>query len=228
MGKWLKEYTINEASLGRVYQHVSNSKNVKSWGMITAYRYSNNKKQNEQANKKLAEDLRGMGYGFFKVEGHWQECQNKDVAYDKCPKDQLVDSTETSLFVPNIKKQEIHNLCKKYEQDAVVYGGEDTNKEANLIYKDGSMESVGKFHPNKVQQAYSKLKGDKTFVFNKDSDKKDNQNTDSNDTPKKKDILQQTIKNPKTGNDIKLKSAIGYGKDSPVYKLAMNMIKKAS
>lgn len=223
MGKWLKEYTINEASLGRVYQHVSNSKNVKSWGMITAFRYSNNKKQNEEANKKLAQDLRGMGYGFFKVEGHWQECQNKDVAYDKCPKDQLVDSTETSLFVPNIKKEQIHNLCKKYEQDAVVYGGEDTGKEANLLFKDGKMESVGKFHPNKVQQAYSKLKGDKTFVFNKDPDVK----KPENDKEKKKDnVLNKKVKNPKTGNDIQVRSALAYGKDSPVYKLAINMIQK--
>lgn len=216
-----KVYTINEASLGRVYQHVSGNKNVKSWGMITAYRYANNKKQNIAANKSLENDLRGMGYGFFRVEGHWQECQNKDIPYDKCPKDQLVDSTETSFFVPNIKQEQIHKLCKKYEQDAVVYGGEDTNKEATLIFKDGSKDSVGTFKPDKVQQAYSKLKGGKTFAFNKDKP------AVSKDTIPVK-VMNQMVKNPTTGRDIKVKSALSYDRQSPVFRLAQNMIKKAS
>jgi hypothetical protein len=218
-------HTIDEASLNRVYQHVSGNKNVKSWGMITAFRHANNKNQNLDANKSLEKDLREKGLGFFRVEGHWQECQNKDIPYAECPKDQLVDSTETSFFVPNIKKDDLHNLCKKYEQDAVVYGGEDTNKEATLIFKDGSEESVGTFKPDKVQQAYSKLKGGKTFAFNKDEPKKKDEPIKLADKLPK-NIANLKIKNPKTGNDIKLKSALGYGKDSPVYKLAQNMIKK--
>ena len=100
--------------------------------MITAYRHSNNKKQNIQANKSLEGDLRGMGYGFFRVEGHWQECQDQNVPYDKCPKEKLVDSTETTFFVPNIQKEQIHSLCKKYEQDAVIYGDKDSD--AHLVF----------------------------------------------------------------------------------------------
>lgn len=218
-------HIIDEASLGRVYQHISGNKNVKSWGMITAFRYANNKKQNIDANKNLENDLRGKGYGFFKVEGHWQECQDKDVAYVDCPKDKLQDSTETSFFVPNIDKKYLQDLCKKYEQDAVVYGGEDTNKEATLLYKDGGEESVGTFKPDKVQQAYSKLKGGKTFAFNKDEPKKKNEPIKLTDRLPKK-VANLKIKNPQTGNNIKVQSALGYGKDSPVYKLAVNMISK--
>jgi len=220
-----KVHTIDEASLGRVYQHVSGNKNVKSWGMITAFRYANNKNQNLDANKSLENDLRGKGLGFFRVEGHWQECQDKDVAYGDCPKDKLQDSTETSFFVPNIDKKDLHNLCKKYEQDAVVYGGEDTNKEATLLFKDGSEESVGTFKPDKVQQAYSKLKGGKTFAFNKDEPKKKDEPVKLADKLPTK-VANLKVKNPKTGNNIKVQSALAYGKDSPVYKLAMNMVKK--
>ena len=38
--------------------------------------------------------------------------------------------------------------------------------------------------------------------------------------------LNQTIKNPETGNDIKLSSALAYGKDSKVYKLAKAILSK--
>jgi hypothetical protein len=228
---------MDEASLTRAYQHVVEKKS-QSWGMITAYRYSNTKKQNLQIQKQLEADVRSKGYGFFKLEGHWQECQDKDISYEDCPKDKLRDSTEETLFIPNIKKDEIADLCKKYEQDAVVYG--DKDNDANLIYKNGKSESIGKFQPGKVAQAYSKLKGDKTFVFSKDEPKKEQPKTDifgkKIDTTKKdinklksllpKDVLNKTIKNPKTGNTIKVKSALGYGEKSPVFQAAKQMLMK--
>ena len=228
-------YIIDEASLTRAYQHVVEKKS-ESWGMITAFRYANNRKQNEKANKQLESDLRSKGYGYFKVEGHWQECQDKNVAYSDCPKDKLQDSTETSLFVPNIKKDEMEQLCKKYEQDAVIYG--DKDNDAHLIYKDGKTENIGKFQPGKVSQAYSKVKGGKTFIFAKDEPKAEKPKTDifgkkiekPNINKLKsllpKDILNKTIKNPKTGNTIKVKSALGYGEKSPVFQAAKQMIAK--
>jgi hypothetical protein len=161
-------YRIDEKTLGRVYQHVAGKK-ATSWGMLTAYRWSNTKKENEEANKRLEADLRKMGYGFFKLEGQWQECQDKNVSYEDCPKDQLQNSTEESLFIPNIKSEEIAELGKKYEQDGVVYG--DKDNDAHLIYKNGKSTNIGKFQPGKVAQAYSKLKGDRTFVFQQDDTK---------------------------------------------------------
>ena len=100
-----KPYKLDEASLARAYQHVVEKK-VPSWGMLTAYRYANTKKQNIQANKMLEKDLRSKGYGFFKVEGHWQECQDSNLNYIDCPEGKLQDSIEVSLFVPAIKKRE--------------------------------------------------------------------------------------------------------------------------
>ena len=66
MEKRCKVVKLDEASLARAYQHVVEKK-VPSWGMLTAYRYANTKKENQDANKKLERDLRTKGYGFFKV-----------------------------------------------------------------------------------------------------------------------------------------------------------------
>jgi len=218
------DYNLDEASLSRAYQHVVDKKSP-SWGMITAYRYANSKKENLQANKRLEQDLRKMGHGYFKVEGHWQECQDKDVSYVDCPKDKLQDSTEESLFVPNITKDQIGDLCKKYEQDAVIYGDKDSD--AHLVFKNGSSENIGKFQPGKISQAYSKVKGGKTFIFGKEEPKKEpEKQTLKLKSLLPKDILNKTVKNPATGNTIKVKSALSYDKKSPVFQAAKQLITK--
>ena len=214
-----KPYKLDEASLARAYQHVVEKK-VPSWGMLTAYRYANTKKENIQANKMLEKDLRSKGYGFFKVEGHWQECQDSNLNYVECPEDKLQDSIEVSLFVPGMKKRDIELLCKKYNQDAVIYGGE---------------ENIGQFEPGKVSQAYSKLKGGKSFVFQ--AKKKEEPAKFEPDEPKKdnmklksllpKGILDKTVKNPDTGKMIKIKSALKYDDTHMVKQAAKNMIKTA-
>lgn len=234
--KHCSSFTLDEASLGRAYQHVVDKKSP-SWGIVTAYRSAYSKNKNEARNKQLEKDLRGMGYGFFKMEGHWQECQDSNIAYKDCPKDQLKDATETSLFVPNIKEHEIASLCKKYDQDSVIYG--DTKKDhTKLIFRNGAEEDIGKFHPSKIAQAYSKFKGGNTFafvkpdekeepkkdIFGKEVDKKPDINKLKSMLPK--DVLNKTVKNPKTGNTIKVKSALSYDKKSPVFQAAKQIITK--
>jgi len=222
-----KPYKLDEASLARAYQHVVEKK-VPSWGMLTAYRYANTKKENIEANKKLEADLRGKGYGFFKVEGHWQECQDSNLNYVDCPPEKLQDSIEVSLFVPHLTEDDAKNLCKKYEQDAVVYGGPETKGNAHLIFKNGSDENIGVFQPGKVSQAYSKIKGGKTFVFaHKKEQPKMNTAKSSNSkltANLPKDIANKTVKNPDTGKDIKVTSALKYDDKSPVYKAATSLV----
>jgi hypothetical protein len=224
-----KPYKLDEASLARAYQHVVEKK-VPSWGMLTAYRYANTKKENIQANKMLEKDLRSKGYGFFKVEGHWQECQDANSNYVDCPEGKLQDSIEVSLFVPAMKKRDIELLCKKYNQDAVIYGGEDTKGDAHLIFKNGSEDNIGKFQPGKVEQAYSKFKGGKTFVFGKEKKKGEPKMNTSNASNSKlvanlpKDIANKTVKNPETGKDIKVTSALKYDDKSTVYKAATSLV----
>lgn len=223
MEKGCKVVRLDEASLGRVFQHIQGKKNVKNWGMLTAYRYINTPNQNKKLNKQLEAELRKMGHGFFKVEGHWVECQDGNLSYEDCPKDLLKDAIEESLFVPNISAKEIHKLGKKYGQDAVIFGGEQTKGNATLIFKDGKVENIGKFSPNKIQQAYSKLKGGKTFVFKPEEPKvSDDETKLMHLLPK--DVLNKTIKNPATGNMIKVKSALAYDEKHPAFKAAQTFV----
>jgi hypothetical protein len=226
-----KSYKLDEASLGRVYQHVTADRNVKSWGMITAYRSSNTPKKNKELNKELGIHLRNKDLGFFKVEGRWRECQDVNVKYADCPDDKLVDSIETTYFVPNISMDLVHELGKKYDQDSVLYGGSETKGNAFLIFRDGSHDDVGKFHPNTIQQAYSKMKGGRTFAFNdKPTKAKDTKPKDVKASTTKltanlpKDIADKTVRNPQTGRDIKVTSALKYDTKSPVHRAATSLV----
>jgi hypothetical protein len=224
MEKRCQVVKLDEASLGRVLQHVQGKKNVKNWGMMTAYRYANTPNQNKKLNKELEAELRKMGHGFFKVEGHWVECQDGNLSYEDCPENLLKDAIEESLFVPNISAKEIHKLGKKYGQDAVIFGGEETKGNATLIFKDGKVENIGKFSPNKIQQAYSKLKGGKTFVFNPEEPKVSDDETKLIDLMPK-DALNKKVKNPQTGNMVKVQTALSYDEKHPAFKAATSLVK---
>lgn len=224
MEKRCRIVRLDEASLGRVLQHIQGKKNVKNWGMMTAYRYSNTPNQNKKLNKQLEGELRSKGYGFFKVEGHWVECQDGNLSYNDCPPNLLKDAIEESLFIPNVSAKDIHKLGKKYGQDAVIFGGEQTKGNATLIFKDGKVENIGKFSPNKIQQAYSKLKGGKTFVFNPETPKVSDDETKLIDLIPKA-ILDKKVKNPQTGNMVKVQTALAYDEKHPAFKAATSLVK---
>ena len=219
-----RQFKLDEVSLGRVYQHVAANKNVKSWGMVTAFRSLNTPKQNRELNKELEAQIRAKKLGFFKVEGYWRECQDSDVAYADCPQEKLKDSIETTFFIPNISMKDVHKFGKQYNQDSVLYGGPETKGNAHLIWRDGSQDNVGKFHPNIIQQAYSKMKGGKTFGFNDKPTKTGTPSTTKLASNLPKDIANKTVKNPVTGKDIKVTSALKYDDKSPVYKAATSLV----
>jgi hypothetical protein len=226
-------YDINEASLGRIYQHVVSNPKMKNWGVVTASRGELTPAENKQRNKELENDLRKLGYGFVHVDGMWQECRKPDTEYKDCPDDMKVPTEEKSLFIPNISQQHIQALGKKYQQDSVLFADEKTkaNGEATFIdSKSGEAFNIGKFAPGKVAQGYSKMKGGKVFTFEPQAEPKKSE-------PKKDDmklkslipagILDKTIKNPDTGKMIKVKSALKYDDTSKVKQAAKDMIKTA-
>ena len=227
---------LDEVSLNRIYQHVTEKK-VPSWGIITAYRNGNTKSQNIQKNKELGQKLRDMGYGFAKMKGAWKECQDQSVPYAKCPPDKLVDAHEITYFIPNMKKDQLHQLCNEFQQDAVIYGDESTKGNAHLMFQDGSSENIGKFHPDTIAQNYTKLNNNRNFTFSKrkQKPKKDVTASDNTTKPAKtklKDllptgVLNTMVKNPETGRNIKVKSALHYDKDSQAYKIAKQKISNA-
>jgi hypothetical protein len=226
-------YDINEASLGRIYQHVVSNPKMKNWGVVTASRGELTPAENKQRNKELENDLRKLGYGFVHVDGMWQECRKPDTEYKDCPDDMKVPTEEKSLFIPNISQQHIQALGKKYQQDSVLFADEKTkaNGEATFIdSKSGEAFNIGKFAPGKVAQGYSKMKGGKVFTFEPEAEPKKSE-------PKKDDmklksllpkgILDKTVMNPDTGKMIKVKSALKYDDASKAKQAAKAMIKTA-
>jgi len=155
---------ISEASLGRVYQHMT-KQGSESFAIITAFRGGFTYKQNLSRNKQLESGVRSLGLGFFKQKGYWNECEDPNIEYKDCPADKIKPVIELSLFIPNIKFKDAVKLGKKFDQDAIVYQGTETNDKVELISKSGSsIMKLGKFAPNKVSQAYSKVKG-RSYVF---------------------------------------------------------------
>ena len=158
---------LNEMSLGRAYQHVQSAKEGGgSFGIVTAYRAGNTAKKNREDFAELQKHLRSKGLGFVKMRGHWRECQDEKIAYKDCPPEKLKDAAEPSLFVPGISQKDLDELGKKYNQDAVVYSGPETKGNVHLRFKDGADPvDIGAFHPQRVAQAYSQLKGCASFTF---------------------------------------------------------------
>ena len=229
-------YELDEASMGRIYQHVVASPKTKSWAVITASRGENTPAENARKNKELENDLRKMGLGFVHADGMWRECKNRSIEYKDCPEELRVPSPEKVLFIPNIPKDKAVALGKKYEQDSVLFADEETKAkgEANFIdSKSGEEFNLGKFTPGKIAQGYTKMKGGKVFTFLQPGEK----GITPKEEPKKsdmklksllpKDVLDKMVKNPETGNMIKLKTALRHDKNSPVYKTAATMVKQA-
>jgi len=228
-------YDLDESSMGRIHQHIVSNPKVKNWGVVTASRGELTPAENTKRNKELENDLRKLGYGFVHVDGMWQECRKPNTEYKDCPDDMKVPTEEKSLFIPNISKEHIQALGKKYQQDSVLFADEETKAKGEATFidsKSGEAFNIGKFAPGKVAQGYSKMKGDKVFTFLQPGEKGET----PKEKPKKddmklksllpKNVLDKKVKNPETGNMIKLKSALRHDKNSPVYKSAVTMVKQ--
>lgn len=224
-------YDLNEASLGRIYQHVVSNPKMKNWGVVTASRGELTPAENKQRNKELENDLRKLGYGFVHVDGMWQECRKPDTEYKDCPDDMKVPTEEKSLFIPNISKEHIQALGKKYQQDSVLFADEATKAKGEATFidsKSGEAFNIGKFAPGKIAQGYSKMKGGKVFTFEPQEEPKEEPKDDMKlKSLLPKGILDKTVMNPDTGKMIKVKSALKYDDDHKVKQAAKSMIKTA-
>lgn len=156
---------VSEASLTRILGHWLRAKNeTSSFAILTSWRGNLTKPENEMRLVDLKQKIRSAGLGFIPLTGHWKECQDDNVAYDDCPEDRLKDSTEPSLFIPEISKEQAMAFLKTYNQDAIVYAGPETGGKVALLFNDGSDMEIGEFSPGSVTQAYSTWK-DRDFHF---------------------------------------------------------------
>ena len=156
---------LNEISLNRLISHVNKEGKTKSFGIITAFRKSNNLKTNLSLNKQLESDIKSLQLGFFKLIGHWNECTDDTYDYKDCPDKLKKDTIEITLFIPNINKKSLSILTKKYNQDASIYSGEEVDNKIAFIYKNNTTDIFAtKITPGIISRAYSILKG-VPFVF---------------------------------------------------------------
>lgn len=151
--------------------------------IITACRKYNadgtarSRKQNIIKNRELRHELNVYGMGVHQLVGHWRECTDPTIPYEKCPKNKLKDTIERSYFTQKPSDVKLDDfldvmvsLASKYEQDAFVfYDGE----VVYLIYPDRSGNSyktdvIGtELSLGKIGQAYSQYVSNPnvTFVF---------------------------------------------------------------
>ncbi len=155
---------LEETSLSRVWRHANDPQT--SFGILTAFRRADVGKEKEQAqinlenNRKLADDLRQAGFGYFFLRGNYVMQGGEKVQ-------------EVSLCVVGRRgqgqelRQLVEHLRQKYQQESVLFKPEGSD-EAFLLYADRT-ESIGRFHPGRVSDFMSELvfgagKGG-TFVF---------------------------------------------------------------
>jgi hypothetical protein len=156
---------ITASSLGRVWQHVQDLK-TQSFVIISASRAAYSRQENLERTKKLQQEIRDLGFGYVRLIGHWLECQ-APVSYEDCPKDQLVDVTEPSMFVPRMSLSEGQRLARKFEQDGFVYGGPETDGAVRTVASNGRLlENLGtKLTTQVIGQGFSSLYDDETRRF---------------------------------------------------------------
>lgn len=159
---------ISEAGLSRL---LSQSKN-NDFVIITAYRSEYDKKTNIARNRKLRGFFNSKKMGVYQLVGHWRECSDSTIDYDKCPPSKLVDVIERSYMVIRPENMDVSDfldtvieLTREFDQDGALVK---IGNEYKIFGKDGKSFVIGKFMTlGKISQAYSQFvkKMNTPFVF---------------------------------------------------------------
>ncbi len=163
--KTYKEYLAESGGgLSRVLQHTK-ERNI---GMITAHRGVHTPEENKERNELLKADIKDNGYGYKHVKGVYVENHGKADAKPVEEHSFLVigkKGNDSGALKGFLKK---HGT--KYDQDSILHKAHDDD-DAHLIgtndtgYPGKDKEAnVGKFHPDRAGEFYSKLKG-KDYTF---------------------------------------------------------------
>ena len=136
-------------NLSRLLTHVKDRR----FGVLSAFLAGKDKKENTASHKELKEKVRSKGYGYKELKGFWTGESGKL-------------EEEYSLFVPNITFEDIKDLGKTYNQEAVIYGNGDEIilfgiKEDHIVKQYHGMETNDL---NKAWESYSNLRN-KSFRF---------------------------------------------------------------
>ena len=99
-----EETPLVESSLSRILQHIEGKK---SFGVVSAFRDMNSRKENMDKHVELKKAVRDAGYGYIEMRGGYRE----ETGF----------VSELSLFVPNITKKDIVAMGKANDQHSVIH-----------------------------------------------------------------------------------------------------------
>lgn len=146
-GDWSVGDALTEASLSRVLHHVQQA-GSKGLTVLTAWKGHLPHAVNRQNMEELRHALRSGGYGYNQLRGHWKDVASGEVG------------AEPSFAVHSLPLEHAKRLGAKYQQDAIVHAGPETNGRIHLIdLSTGEHTDLGEFHPNKTSPSgWSALK----------------------------------------------------------------------
>ena len=157
---------IDESGAG-IKRVMSQLQSDKSFAIISAFRFSNSKKENISRNNRLIKEIRadlGIKTGAYKLVGHWKECSIplKDGETIKDCKGKVTNALEESWLIlkpDNVSDEEfekaIQKQAQKYEQDGYIIRN---TKGLFLKSKTGEVwEKWGDITKNNLKKGFEEL-----------------------------------------------------------------------
>jgi len=133
--------SIYESSLSRIWQHIQDPS--RSFGVVSAFRGEYGRRENEQRHDELKDQVRELGYGYIELEGGYKEESG------------FVE--ELSLFIPEIRRNDLIELGSYYDQYSVIY------KDRNVFEEIGTSEVAG---VGRIIRNFKKEAEDKNISMN--------------------------------------------------------------
>ena len=164
---------LDESSLARIHSHLQD----RNLGIVSAERgkYADQPGVNRNRGKDLERDIRSHGLGFVRLKGNYIEGHGTPQARKVSERSYLVvghRGEDNGHMLGFLRK-----VGGKYNQDSVVHvhagsgearlvGTQDKDEEGHAVTFPGKGKThvLGKWHPQKVGEFYSSMKG-KTFTF---------------------------------------------------------------
>jgi len=134
---------VTEASLSRLYAHAQDG----NFAIVSGWRSSQPKAENEVANSAIRQEIRSMGLGYIELEGHWEE-----------------NAPEPLYCVFGLARDQALRIRRTYHQDAVIHGEGNPGGRVLLLRAEGHTDCFGESTPLALTQAIAAWKGS-TYVL---------------------------------------------------------------
>lgn len=156
-------YDLNESSIQRIKQHLASPR---SFVMITGFRASYKDFQNRNRNKQLEYFVREkLGYGFFKMEGHYPEMPDEVETKSNDSNFENVSDTFTSGVRSRLKPLEPDNYGDDVKENSIFVID---NKNNPVKFREEMTELGAMFGQDSI--FYKDPKGRCYFLYTRDVD----------------------------------------------------------